>query len=80
MQIIPGDLTAAPTAPDITTVAITSGSDGEEVEVTVMPPKAGREFLAAITLVEVQSEPDALTLFAPPFVPLTFRGLKGGIE
>jgi hypothetical protein len=74
--LIPGDLTAPPMPPEIAAVS----TAGKDFEVTVLVAPAGKFFLRPCTLVEVKSEPDGKSAFAPPDVPILMEGLRPGVE
>jgi hypothetical protein len=74
--LVPGDLTAAPLPPEIAAVT----TSDVEVEVAVLVAPAGKYFLRPATLVEVKSEPDNVTAFAPPGVPVLLQGLRPGVS
>jgi len=76
LPLTPGDLTAPPLPPEI--AAVTSADCDVELAVLVAP--AGRHFLRSATLVEVKSEPDGRSAFAPPGVPVLLQGLRPGVQ
>jgi hypothetical protein len=68
-------LTAPPLPPEVS--AVTTFDCDVELGVLVAP--AGKHFLRRCTLVEVRSEPDGRTAFAPPGVPVLLQGLTPGV-